>query len=220
MSADLYGIKKKDLNREDVIYMVAAILVELSKIVVSSLLAVFVPQNCDGYTCTIHDNFVDLTDLNKGALGWNFITLGFMIALYTIIYKREKYLIYRLDDDPSVAKLHIHEVFKSNPEIESGVYMHNTRLKWFGIITSIIYLINVILSGVLIFGDYYDGYQSVIQFIVNAGLCYYILFRSVYHAITTERSGLVISNTHFAPLVYNQIDKDYKDQLTNTHIYV
>jgi hypothetical protein len=206
------------INKQELIYTLINIFIELSKIVVSSLLVVFVPQNCNGETCSLYENFTDLTEINKAALGWNFITLGFMLILYVVMYKREKFLIYRLDEDPQVAPINIREVFRTNPEIENGVYMHNSRLKWAGISTCLIYLVNVILSAILIFRDYYDGYQSVIQFIINAALCYYLVFRSIYHSLTTERSGLVISNIHFIPLIYNQIDREYKGKLTNITI--
>lgn len=207
---ELYGVKKRNLNRRDMILAVGSLFLELSKIVISSLLTVFVPQNCDGQTCSIRENFIDLTDLNKATLGWNFITLGFMIILYIVIYKRETFLIYKLDEDPTVPKTNIRNVFKNHNEIANGVLMHNSRMKWAGIAAGLIYLVNVILSAVLIFGYYYDGYQSVIQYIVNAALCCLVLYRSIAHSLATESSGLVISNANFSPLVYNQIDKTYE----------
>lgn len=210
---DLYGVKKKDLNRQDIMYSVLNIALELSKISISSLLVIFVPQGCgDAGTCSIKENFEELSDLNIATIAWNFITLATMLVLYAIIYQREKYLIYRLDEDPKVPKTNITTVFSAHPEIKMGVYTHNLRLKWIGIIATVIYIINIALSAAIIFGYFYDGYQSVVQFVVNVGLCVSILFRSLTHA---KVSDMVISNTVFIPLVYNQIDKDYQSGSLN-----
>lgn len=202
---ELYGIKKKDINASDLLYAWLDIILELSKIVVSSLLVVFVPQNCDGSTCNVKENFTELTDLNKGALGWNFITLGIMLILYRVIYRREKFLIYRMDEDAKVPKTNCTKVFMDHPEIENGVRHHNNLLHIVSLIAVLVYIVNIIISCVVIWGYYYENYQSVVQLIINAGLCIYVLWRSIVHS----KSSLVLSNTTFSPIVYNEIDKDY-----------
>ena len=213
---ELYGVRKKDLNREDMLYSIANILFELARISVSSLLVIFIPQNCgDAGTCSLKENFEDLSDLNLAAIIWNFLTLATMIFLYYIIYKREKYLIYRLDEDPKVPKTNITIVFKEHPEIHAGVYSYNSWLKWSSVSATLVYIVNVALSASIIFGYFYDGYQSVIQFIINVTLCISILYRGLIHSRVDD---IVISNTLFIPLVYNQVDKNYASSIGNIEI--
>lgn len=75
-------------------------------VVVGSLLAVFVPQQCcsqtadnictvetvgSAYLCTMEDQFTGLTNYNQFVLGWNFITLFAMAAYFCILWSRENY---------------------------------------------------------------------------------------------------------------------------------
>lgn len=201
----LYGIKKKDLNARDLAWACFGILIELSRIVVSSLLVVFVPQNCDGSTCSIRENFEALSETNKFTLGFNFITLGVMLLMYLVIYRREKFLIYRLDENAKLPKTNCIEVFKDNPEIENGVFKYNRLMFYWGVTAAICYTINMVVSAITIFVDYYDGYQSVVQYLVNTSLCIYLIYRSILHS----RSDLILSNTSFLPVTFNAIDQDY-----------
>ncbi len=202
---ELYGIKKKNLNARDLLDALVNIGVDVLRIIASSLLVVMVPQNCNGSTCSIRENFEDLTDINKAAIGMNFITLGSMLILYLVIGKREKYLIYRMDENPKVPKTNYFNVFTNNPEIEAGVFKYNRMMRFIAIIAAVLYLANMVISGIVIFLYYYDGYQSVIQFMVNSGLCIYLIYRSIVHS----NSKLVLSNTSFLPIAYNDIDADY-----------
>lgn len=201
----LYGIKKKDLNVRDLCWALVDILIELFRIVVSSLLVIFVPQNCGGTTCNIKENFEKLTDINKTAIGFNFITLGVLLLMYLVIYKREKFLIYRLDENAKLAKTNCSEVLSKHPEIEAGVVWYNRAMFYMAVMSAISYIINMLISGVVIFRDYYDGYQSVVQYLVNSGLCMYLIYRSIIHS----RSNLVLSNTSFLPIAYNDVDQNY-----------
>ncbi len=201
----MYGIKKKNLNARDLWWATFDIMLELSRICVSSLLVVFVPQNCDGKTCSVKENFEELTAINKGAVSFNFITLGILLIMYLIIYKREKFLIYHLDENAKLPKTNCSTVFEKHPEIESGVLWYNRVMFWMAILSAISYTINMLLSAVVIFGYYYDGYQSVIQYGVNSALCMYLIYRSIVHS----KSKLVLSNTSFLPISYNDVDADY-----------
>lgn len=212
----LYGGKRKDDNASDLLYALIDILLELSKIVVSSLLVVFVPQHCDGSMCSIAENFTDLTELNKGALAWNFITLWFMLMLYIVIYRREKFLIYRMDEDAKVPKTNSQKVFAEHAEIANGFRHHNDLLYKYALMATIAYIGNIVISCVVIWGYYYENYQSVVQLIVNAGLCVYVLWRSLVHS----RSNLVLSNTTFSPLVYNAIDRYYLAEKNAANIVI
>lgn len=210
----LYGTKKKDLNARDHFWATFDIVIEIGRILVSSLLVVFVPQDCGSYTCTIKENFEELTNLNETALGINFITLGFMMIMYGIIYKREKFLIYHMDETGKLPKTNCDEVFKQCPEIDYGFRRYNKLLFVSAIISSIFYVLNMILSAVIIFGYFYDGYQSVVQYLVNCALCISILYRSIVHS----RSNLALSNTSFLPIAYNDVDKDYMSKKTQVEV--
>ena len=203
--SSLYGVKKSNLNATDMWYACFCIAFEVIRIVASSLLVVFIPQNCDGHVCSFKENFVELTNVNKTALGVNFITLIALLIMYVVIYKREKFLIYRMEEDGRVPKDNCLSVLSNDLEIAAGVRWYNRAMLITAIISALIYLLNLVLSAVVIFGFYYNGYASITQFFINSCLCMYLIYR----AITHSRSKLVLSNTTFVPTVYNTIDPEY-----------
>ncbi len=198
--------KKKNLNVRDLCWVLFDMSFELSRIAISSLLAVFVSQKCgEDLTCTIQDNFTDLTLLNRMALGYNVLTLLALLFMYLAIYKRGKFFIYKLDENAKLPKTNHSRVFMQHPEIEPDVRFHNRRLGSTAIFAAFMYVTNMTLSAVVIFVHYYNGYPSIVQFIVNSGLCVSIIYRSILHSM----SKLVLSNTTFVPIAYNDIDRDY-----------
>lgn len=212
--SELYGVKKYNLNNSDLFWTVSAILVELFRITIGSLLVIFVPQDCHGETCSNQENFEDLSRINELAIVMNFITLAVLLSMYLIIYRREKFLIYHLDENPKLPKTHCSEVFKDNAEIEAGVYWFNRAMFWSGILSALVYTFNMLISGVVIFRDHYDGYESVVQYLVNTGLCTYFIYRAILHS----RSSLVLSNVSFLPIAYNQLDETYARNKANIAI--
>jgi len=77
-------------------------------VVVGSLLAVFVPQQCcsqtadnictvetvgSAYLCSMEDQFTGLTKYNQFVLGWNFITLFAMAAYFCVLWSRENFVL-------------------------------------------------------------------------------------------------------------------------------
>ncbi len=200
---------KLNNNWSDLAWTIYAMSIEVIRICVSSLLVVFVSQNCTGHTCTFEENFVELIAINKAALGWNFITLILMLVFYAINYHREKYLIYTLDEDVSIPNTNITEVFRTHPDVARRITQLNRVLKYATGIAIITYLINIALSITVILGYYYNGYQSVFQLFIQASLCLGVLYRSMDNAMATEEDGLVQSNIINKPQYFNVIDPHY-----------
>ena len=202
---ELYGIKKKNLNARDLMWSVFDMMFEIGRMIVSSLLVVFVPQDCDGHLCDIRENFEDLDKFNQIALGINFSTLGLLMILYAVIYKREQYLIYHLDENFKLPKTNYAEIFPKFPEIQLGVSRYNMRLYCMSIVCIVVYIVNMVISGIIVFGYYYHGYQTAVQYSVNSCLCMAILYRSMIHG----KSLMILSNTSFTPITYNAVDPEY-----------
>ena len=70
-------------------------LAEAYKVLMACLLSVFVPQLCPetGTTCTLKENFSDLTPYNVFVLLFNFWSLSSFLYLYYMQKKREAYII-------------------------------------------------------------------------------------------------------------------------------
>ena len=95
----LGGIKghvSKRLNDQNFIqraYIVFIVPFELYRVVVSSLLILFVPQRCDGELCSMSENLVSDNDTYSVGLIVNWVTLGSFVVMYFFEVLREHYMI-------------------------------------------------------------------------------------------------------------------------------
>lgn len=202
--------KHREENRNELILSYVFMLLEMFKIVMSCLLVVFVAQNCgNDINCTFEENFVELIDLNKAALGWNFITLGFFLMCYYTASRRERILIDYFDTDLNLPINNIAKVVLRYPRAGSTLTMFNTRLFWFSISLIIVFIVNLALSAAVIFGNYYLGYQSVFQFISQVLLSTSVVYRFLFVSQKDEALSAFIDDPRF----YNEIDKTYVERV-------
>ena len=90
---------------------------EFFKVIMACLLAIFVPQSCNGDVCSFGQNFSGLNIFNAFVLGFNFLTLGNFLYLYWVEVKRETWIINHLDYDENESEYNIHKFKGSHNKI-------------------------------------------------------------------------------------------------------
>jgi hypothetical protein len=171
------------------------------KVVMASLLCVFVPQACTieesnrdifkktfggempielndmngtkltTYICTFNENFTNLIDYNSFVLAFNFFTLGYFIYLYTVELRREKWMIDHLDYDKEKTDDNIITLKDSYPEIMERLQSHNMKYMQTYKYLHVIYVMNFLFSAVLVLYYYYFDYRTATTLITNTILC-------------------------------------------------
>jgi hypothetical protein len=186
------------------------VLLEMYRVITSSLLILFVPQICVDHICTTTENLVWETNTYNTALCFNFISMAFLVNMYYMELVRENRLIKYLAVNPELAndseevskQLELLPVNKQNKIYSINRYY---RLSSYG--AASIYLLNVMLSAAAV-NQYYAGSQTVSTFVT------YVLFMatkfgSVYSLVSTDKnifySAYLKSNIQF-----NDIDVDNK----------
>lgn len=185
-------------------------LLEMYRVITSSLLILFVPQICVDHICTTTENLVWETNTYNTALCFNFISMAFLVNMYYMELVRENRLIKYLAVNPEFAndnegvgkQLELLPVNKQNKIFSINRYY---KLSAYGAL--IIYVLNVLLSAAAV-NQYYAGSQTVSTFVT------YVLFMatkfgSVYSLVSTDKnifySAYLKSNIQF-----NDIDVDNK----------
>ena len=143
---------------------------ESFKVLMATLLAIFVPQRCDNQAeklCTLVDNFTNLTKYNLAVLIFNFITLGCFISLYVIEYTREHWCIEFLDIDNDKPNTNLKTEIEKYPEYKDKMIQLNNKYNNIAIVVVFMNVINFILSSVLIYGYYYLDYRSITVLLTN-----------------------------------------------------
>jgi hypothetical protein len=210
--------KTNSTNRNEIVSSVFSSCIDLVKIAMATLLSIFVPQYCEetGTTCTLQDNFSNLSKFNEFVIGWNFFTLGLFFTLTYVINKRESYFISHLDASKDHAFNSLTINCKDYPKILARVKDHNNKLHFWVWFTTVSFIFNVLVSCILVFYFFYDGFRSITTLVANVLL----VSSKLYMLIVTchqcrQAKMLALSTISFIPTSFNVIDKDY-DKTANT----
>ncbi len=184
-------------------------------VMLASMLSVLVPQECgdqgSAVVCTIEDNLdwdcwhgtpfegqdFCLSNFNKFVLVWNCFLVLCCAVLYWYEYKREKWLSKHLDKERTQLADHlVHTQFWEARGHECKVI--SLRLFYAYLITLIVFLFNVIVSGLLVLakrddavekivrwndghGGYYLDYKTITVFYSNVCLLFVKLVTGTYY---------------------------------------
>jgi hypothetical protein len=203
-------------DQKEIFTSYALSFIEAYKVVMATLLSIFVPQFCEesGTTCTLKENFSNLSRFNTFVIVYNFLNLGLFIRMYFIQNKRETYLITHLDSERTQAVSAFEANIKTEyPKIYVRVCEYNTKLKKLIKITAVNFILNVIFSCVLVFYYFYDGFRTVTVLIANVLLVASKL-SNMWDILSdcTQQPALALSTYRNSPIGYNVIDPDYKTQ--------
>lgn len=202
--------KLEDQDFMQRLYMVLIVPLELYRVMVSSLLIVFVPQNCDGDLCTMMQNLETDNRTYTAGLVVNFFTLAVFLTMYFFEILREHMLIEYLEVNP--------EAKNRNSEVERNLVLlaeHKKEriltvikiYKYVGGFGIIMYIVNAIISG-LIIANYYLGNQTFIAYVTNV-LFMVLKFADVYWTIMAA-PNVFMSAYLKTKVQYNDVDPDHK----------
>lgn len=208
-------------DQKQTINSVIILLSESFKVLMATLLSIFVPQRCDNQIdkiCTINDNFTNLTNYNIIVTTFNFITLGTFIALYTIEYMRENWCIVYLDIDNNIANTNLKTEIERYPEYKDKLILLNNRYNTISILVVCMNIINFILSAILIYGYYYLDYKSVTVLLTNVILIVDKIINCFNVSKKSVEEILPISAYMMTPVIFNVVDKDYRKSEINVEL--
>ena len=186
--------------------------IEGLKVAMATMLSIFVPQFCaeTGTTCTLQENFTNLTLFNEFVIAFNFITLGFFVWTAIIQNQREAYFISHLEESKDHPYNSLFVNLKNYPRISRRVQEYNKKLYIMSYITMIFFVLNVLFSSILIYNFFYDGFRSITTLIANVLLVSSRLF-SIFDTTKQcrEYKFMALSTIHQRPVSYNMIDEKY-----------
>jgi hypothetical protein len=205
------SVKSQDFLQR--VYLIMGVSIELYRVLVSSLLIIFIPQNCSGNLCTMKENLESKDYTYNVGLTFNFISLGAFIILYICEISRENKLIKYLEVNPRNPRDNesLEIIFDKIPaNYREKLYRIDYYYKKFSYSCVIIFIVNVIISGIVIY-KYSLGNQTTTNFITN------ILFMvtkvyDTYYVANTEKS--IFYSAYMRDHVqFNDIDPALKKRL-------
>lgn len=186
----------------------STLVIELYRVLVGSLLLVFVPQKCGEGLCSFAELVTTYNPLRNATFAFNLLSLCAFVSLYVAEVRRETTLITYLEVDKEVPTDNdaVGEALTrlSNDKKETIWRLDRLYLK-----TSYIalgsFLVNTGLSGYTVFHNYLDD-KTASVFITNT-LFMALKIKEAYDITNTEKN-IFYSAYLTQPVQYNNVDPD------------
>jgi hypothetical protein len=205
-----------DQDNNQKINVTIAVTLELYRVLVSTLLILFVPQKCIDHVCTLHENMETESNLYTTGLVFNFTTMFVFIIMYSIEIKRENKLITYLEvnhsnptDNQSVGMA----LRKLSDEKRLSIIHLDQYYQKISYVAIVSFIINSVLSGLIVY-DYSLGNQTTTTMITNI-LFMVMKLVDVYTIINTEEN--VFYSAYLKGKVqFNDVDPDKAELIEMT----
>jgi hypothetical protein len=180
---------------------------ESFKILMASMLLLFVPQKCNSIQCEPYQRFTTLS-WEPFVLAFNFLTLLSLSLVYIGENIREFSLIKYFDKDESKPDNNLLTILDSNQFLSKRLSVWNRRIFGIYTFTFLIFIINNILSGILIYKDYYLDAQTITVYLTNILLIFGKLYNGLIISRNSVKKNLAYSLTLSEPVSWNIFDLD------------
>lgn len=149
--------------------MAISVSLELYRVMVSSLLLLFIPQDCNKDMCTLSDNLNETDRQYKIGFILNYITVAAFILMYITETRREEKLIKLLEVNPTIStdndavgqRL---EIFSEDKRKQLHHVVQNYRYASY--LASTMFIVNTIFSWNVIYPRSL-GNQTLLNFVTN-----------------------------------------------------
>lgn len=149
--------------------MTVSVSLELYRVMVSSLLLLFIPQDCNNDMCTLTENLDETDHQYKIGFILNYITVAAFILMYMTEIRREEKLIKLLEVNPNIStdnesvgqRLEIFPKYK-----KEQLYNVDQQYQYASYFASAIFIVNTIFSWNVIYPRSL-GNQTLLNFITN-----------------------------------------------------
>jgi hypothetical protein len=199
---------KVDVDTKERIKTIFIFLLQSYKVLMGSMLVIFVPQSCDNGVCSITDNFYKPGDLHKASLVLNFLSTISFTTCYIIELNRENWCIEHLDISDDHGDNNLPLVLKDRPILETALHKINDRYYYSSQITAGVYSVNLILSTTSIYFNN-AGTTTITAYMSFVILILMKLYNALFVANDSKKNNMALSAYMSELQSYNVIDKDY-----------
>jgi hypothetical protein len=192
-------------NRQKLNVFISVVL-ELYRVMVSSLLILFVPQKCNSHVCSMSENMVWQGHTYNTGIVVNFLTMASFLGMYFYEIRRETKLIAYLEvnkqvacDNETVGQL----LLRLPSKKKDLILFYDKRYQKVSYFVMLMFVFNTILSGFVVY-DYYLDNQTTSTFITNI-LFMLTKLADVYSTVHTEQN-IFYSAYMKEKMQYNDVD--------------
>jgi hypothetical protein len=204
-------IKKIVINQDtkQIITSTFVFLIELYRIAMGSFLILFIPQKCGKEMCSMYENINTKLTVKYISLYFNLFTFLSFLVTYCIEYYRELLLIrylevdrFKSNDNQSVKD----ELQKIPDRKTKRIWKIDKYYKNSTFISIFLFVFNVVLSCIVIFGSYLDS--KTISVLLTNFLFIILKVFDIYTNVNTKEC-IFFSAYLKKKVQFNSVDPDY-----------
>lgn len=202
------SITMSDQDFKQKMGMYIAFITEFYRALMGSFLVLFVPQKCGDHICALTDNISTGDDMKDSAFSFNIIVFALFLHMYFAEIMRETKMIDYLHINPELPRDNdaVGEALVRLPEEKrNSIWFWDKYYARSGQLAMIGYVINMVLSGFVIFDNYLDD-KTLTVFITN-GLFMALKLNDTQTTTATDKN-IFLSAYLTRRIQYNDVDPD------------
>jgi hypothetical protein len=214
-----FGSLKETVSDQDFkqkMGMYISFITEFYRALMGSFLVLFVPQKCGDHICGMSDTISTGDSLKDSAFSFNIIVFVLFLHMYFAELRRETKMIDYLHINPELPRDNdaVGEALVRLPEEKREcIWFWDRYYARSGKIAMIGYLVNMVLSGLVIFDNYLDD-KTLTVFITN-GLFMALKLNDTQSTTATDKN-IFLSAYLTRRIQYNDVDPDKVVELVDT----
>lgn len=206
---------KVDVDCKERVKIILSFLLQSYKVVMGSMLLLFVPQTCEDGICSVTDNLRNTGNVNRAGLVLNFISVAFFALTYGAELRRENWCVHNFDINHDVGDNNLAIILKDKPVLLAELHSHNKRYYYITVVTFFVYFLNFIVSNIVLFQD-----ESFMSIGLAPYLSYIILvLMKLYNCYSISLNSMKGDKAMSAYMTeftsFNVIDADRLDEIKN-----
>ena len=142
----------------------ATLVLEFYRVLMGSLLIVFVPQQCGENICSLSEN-MERDDISRAAFGFNILTLFSFLIMYYIEVKRENLMIDNLHVNPELPRddeAVEEQIADLVDEVKEKIWKLDQNYTLAGYFSMASFSANAVISSIPIFSNYLDDKTATV----------------------------------------------------------
>ena len=210
------SLNEQDNKQKIGIYF--AFIMEFYRVLMGSFLILFVPQKCDNEICGLFENVITGNPVIDTAFSVNIAVFSLFMAMYYAELIRENKMINYLHVNPELPRDNeaVGDALVNLPERKKeSILLWDKRYQSAGRIAMVGFIVNLGLSGYVIFLNYLDN-KTVTVFLTNA--LFMGLKLNDVKDVTETDINIFLSAYLTRKIQYNDVDPDKKLLVTDNSV--
>lgn len=210
---------KIDVDLKERLHISFLFLLQSYKVLMGSLLVVFVPQDCGENVCSVTENLLNQNVFHNVCLSFNFLSVLLFLICYGLELKRENWCVEYLDIDKNFSDNHLKNVLNTRPEFKKQINIINDRYYYSSRLTILVYSFNLILSTIYIYLRSL-GLMTLTSYLSFVLLIVMKLNNAYLISNDTKKNDRLLSSYMSEYKSFNVIDKDHRLKEKNIEVDV